>query len=420
MLSSVLFSTLAAVLSLIFENAAPASARPLSGRNSSIENSYIVKLKDGVNTTSHINSLPFSFSVEDPNSPVTHYWPNFFKGYSGIFVGAALDAIRASPDVKYVEKNRLVRCVALSLTSHILNHMQVRVSDSQTNGPWNLQSISTQVPVGGMNTAAMEYTYGYDQPVGGGVDIYIVDTGVYTAHEEFEGRATFGWYAEGFKEEDDSGHGTHVAGIAAGKTYGVAKNANIIAVKVFDNSPLSDAASLVDGINWVAANFKVTKKPSVACMAFNGDEHGPIQSIDDAIIELVAHGVTVVASAGNDGVDASSNTPACILEAIVVGASDITNTMWRSSNYGKVVDVFAPGVDITSAWIDGPTSTNVGSGTSMSAAHVAGLAAYFLSMDTGLSPGDIASKIFSLMTQNVVIGVPIGTYNDLVFNGWSE
>ena len=111
---SILFTVLAAALSLTSVNIVRAGARR------SIENSYIVKLKDGVNTTSHINSLPFPFSVEDPNSPVTHWWPDdFFKGYSGIFVGAALDAILASPDVKYIEKNSIVNCVALSLTSHI-------------------------------------------------------------------------------------------------------------------------------------------------------------------------------------------------------------------------------------------------------------------------------------------------------------
>jgi hypothetical protein len=126
MLSSILFSALAVVLSITFENAAPANARRLTGRltgpGSDLENSYIVKLKDGVNTTGHINSLPFSFSIEDEISPITHFWPQFFVGYSGIFVGADLDAIVASPDVEYVEKNGIVRFMALLLTSHILNH----------------------------------------------------------------------------------------------------------------------------------------------------------------------------------------------------------------------------------------------------------------------------------------------------------
>jgi Peptidase inhibitor I9 len=126
MLSSISFTALAAALSLIFENAALASARRLTGRlhgpGSDLENSYIVKLKAGINTTSHIDSLPFLFSVDDENSPITHFWPEFFIGYSGIFVGSDLDAILDSPDVEYVEKNGVVRYLALSLTLHILNH----------------------------------------------------------------------------------------------------------------------------------------------------------------------------------------------------------------------------------------------------------------------------------------------------------
>jgi hypothetical protein len=123
MLSFISFTTLIIALFLMFENATPASALRLMGRDYKIENSYIVKLKDGVNATSHINSLPFLFSVKDKNSPITHWWPEFFEGYSGVFGGADLDAILASPDVKYVEKNAIVRCAAHSLTSHILNHM---------------------------------------------------------------------------------------------------------------------------------------------------------------------------------------------------------------------------------------------------------------------------------------------------------
>jgi hypothetical protein len=123
MLCSISFAALAAALSLAFDNAAPASARRLRDRDFNLENSYIVKLKDGANSTSHINSLPFQFSVEDANSPITHWWPDdFFKGYCGNFVGAALDAILASPDVEFVEKNTIVRCMSLSFTSHILNH----------------------------------------------------------------------------------------------------------------------------------------------------------------------------------------------------------------------------------------------------------------------------------------------------------
>jgi Peptidase inhibitor I9 len=122
MFSFISLTTFAAALSLTLEHVAPASAHRLRDLDSEIENSYIVKLKDSVNSTSHINSLPFPFSVDDSNSPITYWWPDDFKGYSGVFVGAALDAIMASPDVEYVEKNGIVCFAALSLTLHILNH----------------------------------------------------------------------------------------------------------------------------------------------------------------------------------------------------------------------------------------------------------------------------------------------------------
>jgi hypothetical protein len=119
MFSSISFAALAATLSLTFANATPAGGSRLRVRDSYIENEYIVKLKDRANITSHISSLPFAFSVEDTNSPVTHWWPDdFFKGYGGTFEGAARDAILASPDVKYVKKNSIVCRMSLSL-SHV-------------------------------------------------------------------------------------------------------------------------------------------------------------------------------------------------------------------------------------------------------------------------------------------------------------
>ena len=122
MFSSISFTALAIALSLTFENVVLASALRLRGHDSDIKDSYIIKLKASANATNHINSLPFPFSVEDANSPITHWWPDFFKGYSGIFVGADLDAILASPDVEYVEKTGIVRCAAILFTSHTLNH----------------------------------------------------------------------------------------------------------------------------------------------------------------------------------------------------------------------------------------------------------------------------------------------------------
>jgi cerevisin len=422
MLFSISFTALAAALSLTFENAAPASARRLTSRltgpDSDIESSYIVKLKDGINITSHINSLPFSFSVEDESSPITDWWPEFFVGYSGIFVGAALDAVLASPDVQFVEKNGIVRCVALSLTSHIKSPAQIRGCVSDTNEPWNLQAISTQEPVGGNDVNAMTYTYSYNEPAGAGVDIYIVDSGVYIQHEEFEGRATFPWAAPGLTRVDGHGHGTHVAGVAAGKTYGIAKRANIIAVRVLNNNNRGTTLNFIRGINWVAANVRSTQRPSIASLAFSSDE--PSESFDLAATLLVGDGVTAVTAAGNDGVDASNVSPARAAAVFVAGASDITNTIWPSSNFGRVVDVFAPGVAITSAGITAPDSTAVFTGTSQACAHVAGLAAYLRSTDATLTPGPMFNRILNLATHNAISGVPAGTTTDFVYNGGAQ
>jgi cerevisin len=261
----------------------------------------------------------------------------------------------------------------------------------------------------------MIYTYHYNQPIGDGVDIYIVDSGVYTQNEEFEGRATLPWAASDYELVDGTGHGTHVAGIAAGKTYGVAKNANIIGVKVIDDNGNGDIANAVTGLNWVANNIKSTGKPSIVNMSFSSPAS---QLFDDAAIAMVSSGTAVVAAAGNGATDASSRSPARATQVITVGASDITNAMGSFSNFGKAVDIFGPGVGITSASIGGPSNTQMRSETSQAAAHVTGIAACLLSADTSMTPLDIITKIWDLATINVISGVPDGTINVFVYNGF--
>ena len=263
----------------------------------------------------------------------------------------------------------------------------------------------------------MSFTYSYSQPAGDGVDIYILDTGVYTNHSEFEGRATFPYAAGVYMRVDGHGHGTHCAGTAAGKTYGVAKNANIIGIKVLADNGQGSTTDIVDGLNWVMNNTKSTGRPSVASMSLGGSAS---QALDDAVSALIASGVQVAAAAGNEAQDAQNTSPAHVPEVLTVAASDIHDAMAPFSNFGAVVDVFAPGVNITSAWIGNPYSTRMVSGTSMATPQVAGLAAYFLSKDTTLTPADIASKVKSLATQNAITGVPSGTVNVLIYNGGAD
>jgi len=264
--------------------------------------------------------------------------------------------------------------------------------------------------------SSLTYTYFYDQPVGKNVDIYVIDSGVYTEHTEFETRASWGYVSKGLSTKDDNGHGTHVAGIAAGKTFGVAKNANIIAVKVLDQSGFTTVDACISGINWVAGRPGLTRRPSIALMAFSVNRSF---AINDATTILVRSGVTVTTAAGNIGRDASYMSPGSATDVITAGSSNILNVMTPGSNFGKLVNIFAPGEFIISAAIGAPNSTEVRSGTSMASAHVAGIAASILSMNPTMKPSDVAAKIQDLATTGVVAGVPAGTTSNLVYNGYN-
>jgi len=144
------------------------------------------------------------------------------------------------------------------------------------------------------------------------------------------------------------------------------------------------------------------------------------QAFDDVVIKLIASGITAVVSAGNDSSDAGKTSPGDVLEAITVASSDITNTMAWDSNFGAVVDIFAPGVQITSAWIGGRNRKMTLSGTSMATPHVAGFAACLLSQNTSMTPDAVDRKIKALATPNVIKGVPVGTVSSLLFNGGAQ
>jgi cerevisin len=260
----------------------------------------------------------------------------------------------------------------------------------------------------------MSYTFSYGQPAGDNVDVYIIDTGVNTAHSEFEGRASFGFAAGTMQKIDGHGHGTHCAGTAAGKTYGVAKKANIIGVKVLSDNGQGTTSNIVEGLGWVLNNTLSTGRRSIGSMSLGGD---PSDALEEAVTKCLNAGITIVAAAGNSAKDASTASPARIPGVITVGASDINNGMASFSNFGSVVDIFAPGVDITSAWFTDPNDSKKLSGTSMAAPHVAGLAAYLLSQDGSLKPDTMQSKIVSMATKNAVTGTPSGTTNILAFNG---
>lgn len=248
---------------------------------------------------------------------------------------------------------------------------------------------------------------------GAGVEVYIVDTGVFASHTDFSGRLRSGFSAinDGRGSNDCNGHGTHVAGTAAGTTYGVAKAASIIPVRVLDCAGSGTNTGVIAGLDWIIANH-TAGVPAVANMSLGG---GASFALDTAVQNAINDGVVMAVAAGNSTADACTSSPARAVNAITVGATTSTDSRASYSNFGTCLDIFAPGSGITSAWIGGISATNSISGTSMASPHVAGVAAALLSANPTLSPADISSMLRSSATPNVVSSAGTGSPNYLLY-----
>ncbi|KNE92352.1 hypothetical protein PSTG_14252 [Puccinia striiformis f. sp. tritici PST-78] len=295
-----------------------------------------------------------------------------FKGYSIHVPQALISIIRSFPEVDYVERD--------SRSAHSTSEP----IDVEYGAPWGLARISHRHKL----KFSTFNVYPFEDPAGLGVDAYVIDTGVNIEHEDLEGRAIWGKTIPDDPDKDLNGHGSHVAGTIAGRTYGVAKNATIIAVKVLGAGGSGTMSDVVAGVVW-AAEAAATKardeaakkgskhKGSVANMSLGG---GNSPSLDQAVNAAVDTGLHFAVAAGNDNKDACTFSPAAAKKPITVGASTIQDERAYFSNHGKCVDIFAPGLNIKSIWNTGKHSVNTISGTSMASPHIAGLAAYFLSI----------------------------------------
>ncbi|RUS17373.1 peptidase S8/S53 domain-containing protein [Endogone sp. FLAS-F59071] len=360
----------------------------------------------------HEDSIPLKDLVDsDIAAGIKHTYdtPNL-KGYSGKFSEHVLERIRASEEVAYVERDSIVYA-----------------SELQRNAPWGLSRLSHREPL----TLRTYNKYQYEDSAGEGVKVYVIDTGVNIEHNDFEGRATWGQtIPDGDEDIDGNGHGSHVAGTIAGKKYGVAKKANIIAVKVLRSNGSGTMSDVLAGVEWaidahnndvaLAAQQGRKQINSVANMSLGG---GKSQALDDVVNDAVDAGIIFAVAAGNDNRDACDYSPAASEKAITVGASTIQDERAYFSNYGKCVDVFGPGMDIQSIWIGSKFATNTISGTSMASPHVAGLAAYYVSLapeNVTITPKYIKDRIIELSTKDILEKIPKGTVNRLVFNDFQE
>jgi subtilisin family serine protease len=283
-----------------------------------------------------------------------------------------------------------------------------RVSTVQTGAPWGLARID-QKP----RTLNGRFTY---QATGLGVTAYVIDSGIRFTHNEFDGagvaRATSGpdFVSPGTPAADCNGHGTHVAGTIGGATYGVAKRVDLVAVRVIDCWGYGWLSDILDGVDWVTFDHQ-PGEPAVANVSLGGP---PSRALNRAINRSIADGVVYTVAAGNEAQSACNVSPAKVPAAITVSATNRKDLRPSWANHGACVDVFAPGTWITSAWVTGNGASEMISGTSMAAPHVAGVAALRLELFPGASPAETWAALSALTKKNAV-GSARSANNNLLF-----
>ncbi|MEU2547793.1 S8 family peptidase [Streptomyces roseolus] len=374
---------------------APAQAAPApvpegvvvaAGSPDAVEGSYLVTLKPGAGFAA--GSAKGRGLIAGYGGTVGKTFGAALNGYTVSLDAAAARRLAADPAVATVEQDRVVRADA-----------------TQSNAPWGLDRIDqAALPLSG--------TYTYPDSAGAGVTAYVIDTGVRVSHGELAGRAVDGYDAvEGDNvAQDGNGHGTHVATTIAGSTYGVAKAAKVVAVRVLDANGSGTTAGVVAGIDWVTAHHPAGA-PAVANLSLGG---GASTTLDNAVKRSIADGVTYAVAAGNSGVNARNSSPARVTEALTVGATDSADAKASWSNYGAVLDLFAPGVSIKAGWHTGDTATNTISGTSMATPHVAGAAAVYLAGHPSATPAQVATALVNGATPGKVTGPGTGSPNRLL------
>ena len=320
------------------------------------------------------------------NAIPEHVYANAMKGFAARMSRAEALALAADPRVLYVEEDSEMTAIA-----------------TQTNATWGLDRIDqASRPLSG--------TYSHTS-TGSGVNAYVIDTGIRRTHTQFGGRAFAGFTAinDGRGTTDCNGHGTHVSGTIGGSTYGVAKSVRLFAVRVLNCSGSGSNSGVIAGVDWVTRN---RIRPAVANMSLGG---GASSALDTAVRNSITSGVTYAIAAGNSNANAGNFSPARVGEAITVGSSTINDARSSFSNFGSVVDIFAPGSSITSAWATSDTATRTISGTSMATPHVAGVAARYLQTNTGASAATVRNALVAAASLNRLSGIPSGTANRLLF-----
>lgn len=342
-----------------------------------VDGDYIVTFAKGIAVDREIKAAPGRAIA------AKFTYKNALNGFAATLSAEQVCAFQKRPNIETIELDALMSIAA-----------------TQASATWGLDRIDSKAPA-----ALKDSLYNFTT-TGLGITAYVIDTGIQTAHNDFAGAVTTGFSAitDGRGTEDCNGHGTHVAGTIGGTLYGVAKDVTLVPVRVLDCNGSGTNSGVIAGVDYVRGVAAGKSTTSVVNMSLGG---GASTALDTAVNNLISSGVSVVVAAGNSGTDACKSSPARVPAAITVAASDTNDLFASFSNRGTCVDIIAPGVGITSAWLN--NGVNRISGTSMAAPHVAGAVARYL------QGGSNTGAMLSDSATNVINSVPRRTPNKFLF-----